>query len=393
MLTAAKNRIRYIYNQFDHVVVSFSGGKDSTAVLNLTIEVARELGRLPVRAAFFDEEAIHPPTIEYVERVRQSPDVKLEWYCLPMMHRNACSNDEPTWITWDPTKQDIWVRPLPENVITEHPCFSFGSTLPETDFLFGPELGKVAVLTGIRTQESLRRLKSVSMKKNDNYIAAPSGQGNVHKCHPIYDWSSNDVWRLVYENNYDYNKTYDVFNKTALYDRLLAQRVCPPYGEEPLRGLWIYAECFPEMWHKMLNRVPGVATAWRYGNTELYGIGKMDKPPGKTWREYTETVLKTYSDVDAPIIIGNVNNLIRWHQKITHEIIPESEPHILTGLSWAFLAKIAVKGDMKDRTKPLVYNEGVKARKIKGITFDQAVRAYGTEDFKRRHFGKKKSAK
>jgi predicted phosphoadenosine phosphosulfate sulfurtransferase len=54
-------------------VVSFSGGKDSTAVLNTALVVAKELGRLPLDVVFFDEEAIHPPTIEYVERVRQAP--------------------------------------------------------------------------------------------------------------------------------------------------------------------------------------------------------------------------------------------------------------------------------------------------------------------------------
>ena len=33
-------RIRHIYDLFDNVVVSFSGGKDSTVVLNTTLEVA-----------------------------------------------------------------------------------------------------------------------------------------------------------------------------------------------------------------------------------------------------------------------------------------------------------------------------------------------------------------
>ena len=35
-------RTRYIYENADHVSVSFSGGKDSTAVLNIALQVARE---------------------------------------------------------------------------------------------------------------------------------------------------------------------------------------------------------------------------------------------------------------------------------------------------------------------------------------------------------------
>jgi len=67
--TKTIERINYLYDRFDNIVVSFSGGKDSTAVLNCTIEVARKRNKLPVKAVFFDEEAIHPPTIEYVDRV------------------------------------------------------------------------------------------------------------------------------------------------------------------------------------------------------------------------------------------------------------------------------------------------------------------------------------
>ena len=39
------DRIRYLYEVFDDVVVSFSGGKDSTALLLCCIDGARELGR------------------------------------------------------------------------------------------------------------------------------------------------------------------------------------------------------------------------------------------------------------------------------------------------------------------------------------------------------------
>ena len=56
---ASLDRIRYLYETFDDVVVSFSGGKDSTAMLLCCIDVATEINRLPVKAVFYDEEAIH----------------------------------------------------------------------------------------------------------------------------------------------------------------------------------------------------------------------------------------------------------------------------------------------------------------------------------------------
>lgn len=374
---SSKNRIRYLYKRFDHIVVSFSGGKDSTAVLNLTIEVARELNRLPVRALFVDEEAIHPTTVEYVERVRTNPDVQLEWYCLPVKHRNACSNEQPYWYCWNPDERELWVRELPNGAITEHPQFEFGQSFQDwMPRIFPNDMGTVCVLTGIRTQESLRRYRVIAGKKNDSFVNAKAEYKNTYRAHPIYDWSSEDVWKLVELKELDYNRTYDIFNKTKLYNKLLTQRVCPPFGEEPLRGLWVYAECFPEMWHKMLHRVKGVATAWRYANTELYS--NWSKPDNQTWKQYATMIIETYAEPEyRDLIRENINYLIKLHYSKTDDPLQDDEAHPLTGCSWRFLAKIAVKGDFKGRQAGSMTTEADKVMKKLGITLDEAVERYG----------------
>lgn len=377
---AAKDRIRYLYKRFDHLCVSFSGGKDSTAVLNLTIEVARELGRLPVHAIFVDEEAIHPTTVEYVERVRQHPDVMLEWYCLPVKHRNACSNEQPWWYCWNPDDRDLWVRELPEGAITEHQAFKFGDSFQEwMPKIFPNEMGTVCVLTGIRTQESLRRYRVIASKKNDAFVTSKAEFKNAYRAFPIYDWSSEDVWKLVQLKGYDYNHTYDIFNKTQLYNRLLTQRVCPPFGEEPLRGLWVYAECWPELWHKMVHRVKGVATAWRYANTELYS--NWDKPENLTWREYAQMVIETYSEPEyRDLIRENMNSLIKLHYSKTDDPLHDSEPHPVSGCSWKFLAKVAIKGDFKGRQAGSMTTEADRSLKRLGITLEEAREKFGKKE-------------
>lgn len=376
---AALDRLRYLYRRFDRIVVNFSGGKDSTALLNLTVQVAGELNRLPVDAIFLDEEAIHPPTIEYVERVYRRNDVRLQWFCLPIKHRNACSNEQPYWYCWNPSERHLWVREPPPWAIFNHPKFEWGMGLGEfADVMWDRADGTIVNITGVRTQESFRRMKAVSIKKNDNYITAKGNLGYIYKAHPIYDWSSEDVWLYVNQFGIDYNRTYDVFNKTRHYNKLLAQRVCPPFGEEPLRGLWLYAECFPEMWHKMLNRVPGVGTAWRYSNTELYGVGDIDKPKGITWQEYIEYVVETYHPKERPAVQKNVRSIINRHIAKTADPIPEEEPHPLTGTSWKFLCKIAIKGDLKGRTAPKLEQEAIKQQKKLGLgSYERAKELFG----------------
>lgn len=372
---AAKERIRYCYKNFDKIVVSFSGGKDSTAVLNLTIEVAKELNKLPVLAIFVDEEAIHPPTIEYVERVYNHPDVSLQWYCLPVKHRNACSNEQPFWYCWNPEEKDLWVRDLPPIAVTSHPRFSLGQTFQEwMPMAYGPEHGKVCYLTGIRTQESLRRFRVIASKKNDAFLTSSAEHKNSYRAFPIYDWSSEDVWKLVELKNLDYNHTYDIFNKTDLYNKLLTQRVCPPYGEEPLRGLWVYAECFPDLWHKMLHRVKGVNTAWRYANTELYS--NWEKPDNKTWKEYFHILLSNYDPEYQNMIKLTINQLIKRHYTKTKSDIPDEETNPISGASWKFFAKIAQKGDFKGRQAQNMVGEGIKQLEKLGLTLDQAKKLY-----------------
>lgn len=375
---AALERVRYIYRRFDHVVVSFSGGKDSTAVLHLATTVAREMNRLPVRVIFVDEEAIHPPTIEYVERVRLRPDVALEWYCLPVEHRNACSTVQPYWYCWNPLERDKWVRPMPPWAIRSHPKFTFGMSFQDwMPTIFPKSLGTVGMLTGIRAQESIRRLRMALNKKNDNFITSGPKSGNCFGCIPIYDWTSEDVWRVVQRFGLDYNRTYDVFNRTELHGRLLTQRVCPPFGEEPLRSLWIYAECWPEMWHKMLHRVHGVATAWRYSNTSLYGV-RIEKPEELTWEEYTGLLIE--NEPNAKVrdhVRRTIRNLAANHANKTHDPIGESEPHPLTGCCWKFFAQIAARKDLKGRTSGSAAAHGERKRQKMGMTYEEAVQIYG----------------
>lgn len=373
----ALERIEYLYNSFDKVVVSFSGGKDSTAVLNATLKVAKKLNKLPLEVVFFDEEAIHPPTIEYVKRTYDLEEVDLKWYCLEFKHRNACSNDEPFWYTWDSEAKDKWVREMPKEAITKHKKFKKGMTFQDfSPYLYDRSEGKVAMLTGIRTEESLRRYQVIARKKNDHFLNSKAEKGqNQYRAFPVYDWSSQDVWLAVHKFGWDYNKTYDIFNQTKLYNRFLTQRVCPPFGEEPLRGLWVYGECFPEMWHKMLHRVQGVASAWRYANTELYSNAKS-KPEHLTYKQYTKVVLDSYNKKAKNDVSKQINMYINLHKSRTSQSIPEDEAHPLSGLSWQFICRVAMRGDFKGRQSSQLNGLATNRRKKLGITESEAQKIY-----------------
>jgi predicted phosphoadenosine phosphosulfate sulfurtransferase len=365
---AAVARFDLLFDRFDRVVVSFSGGKDSTVCLNLALEAARRHKRLPLDVYFWDEEAIHPETVDYVERVARNPDVRMKWLVLPIKHRNACSRREPWWYCWDEAARDRWVRPFPTNpwVVTEIPGFWKGASVPEVAHLvYGTSKETIADVRGIRADESLRRYRSVAHKLKENWIGAPRN-GHNYPVSPIYDWTTFDVWTAPRLHGWDYNRTYDLMSLAGMTPG--DQRVCPPYGEEPLKGLWIYAQCWPDLWHKMIRRVHGAATAGRYARTTLYAFGgDLQLPPGLTWREWMYAQIELYPQQYRAAVSANVAALIADHRSKTGRPIPDDKPDLLTGISWKYLAMIANRGDFKMRRAGQMTRTASQARSTAGV--------------------------
>ena len=357
----AIERIEESYRRFDTVGVSFSGGKDSTTVLNLVLEVATRKKRLPLEVLFYDEEAIPPDTIDYVRRIYNRPDIKMRWYCIPIKHRNACARSQPFWYTWNKDKKDLWVLPLPPEGLTELKNYTDGKYgwghMMDLDTLVWPveDYGTVGQLMGIRAQESMTRLRAVIRRETNNYIIkshpehTPFPQNdNVWKVYPIYDWKTEDVWTAPRKFGWDYNITYDLFDKIGLTP--LQQRLSAPYGEEPLQRFATYKQCWPEMWEKLIKRVPGANTAAIYSKTKLYGFGGVQqKPEDMTWHDFIKYIVEKWDPKVRKTVAGRVKTEINIHYSKTTDPIPDKDPHPLSGISWKHLVMLASRGDFKQR--------------------------------------------
>lgn len=384
--TASLERVESLYRRFDRVAVSFSGGKDSTVALQVALEVARARNALPLEVYFFDEEAIHPETIEYVQRVAGREDVLLSWYTLQVKHRNACSRREPWWYCWDDDKRDLWCRPMPEGSIHDTDWFQKGMTMPNcVPFLYPANYGRVVHIRGLRAAESLSRYRSVTSRERDNWMSGPyrtywspthkqwelGKGGNDYFASPVYDWSTLDVWTAPRMFGWDYNRAYDVMSKAGIAPH--DQRVCPPYGEEPLRGLYQYAACWPELWDNMVRRVHGAATAARYARTTLYGYGDLKPPEGLSWQDWFWSQLAMYAPADRKEVAARVARAVQWHRNRTGRAVPQETPDPATGMCWAELVHMAIRGDIKGRTLQNISAKGGLQRAKTGQTYEEAV--------------------
>ena len=300
--TAAKERIKYIFDEFEHICISFSGGKDSGTVLNMCIDEARKRKR-KIGVLFIDLEAFYKKTIEFVERMLENNKDVLEpyWICLPMESPNSLSYLEPTWIWWDKEKEPIWVRPMPkkEYVINEenNPLDFYKKNMPFEEFIkhFGNWYGKgekTATLVGIRTDESLNRFRAIagtkSMYKDKNYSTKVNE--NVYNFYPIYDWSVEDIWTYNGKFQKDYNKLYDLFYKAGV--SIHKMRVDEPFGNEAKAGLSMFRVIEPDTWAKVVNRVSGANFGNIYsGNKIMTAHYKL--PKNHTWKSFTFFLLDT----------------------------------------------------------------------------------------------------
>jgi predicted phosphoadenosine phosphosulfate sulfurtransferase len=128
VLQAARDRVRYTFDHFEAVYVSFSAGKDSSVMLHLVMEEAVRRNRT-VGVLLIDLEAQYQLTIRHAEEMfRMYADhIEPYWVCLPIKLRNAVSNYEPVWCAWDPERVSDWVRPMPKGlgVISDPAFFDF----------------------------------------------------------------------------------------------------------------------------------------------------------------------------------------------------------------------------------------------------------------------------
>lgn len=329
--TAAMERIAYLFDEFDNVVVAFSGGKDSGICLNLCYDYARKNGLLKKLSMYhIDYEAQYQATTDYVTKSFDSfPGIGKYWMCLPVSAQCAVNMEQDSWIPWDRDKRDIWVRDYPESkflISEDNVPFHFikGSWDYDVQVDFGRwfanENGKTAMIIGIRTDESLTRMAAISSDrkvmsyKDKSWITGDSDCDELYNAYPIYDWRVEDVWTANGRFGYDYNKLYDLFYKAGM--PLKSMRVASPFNDCAIGVLKIYKVVEPNTWAKLVGRVNGVNFAGIYGNTTAMGWKSIKLPPGHTWKSYLEFLLSTLPENTRKQYAEKFNTSIKfWRER------------------------------------------------------------------------------
>jgi predicted phosphoadenosine phosphosulfate sulfurtransferase len=346
VLEAAQERIGKVFDDFDNIYISFSGGKDSTVMLHLVLNEAIKRNK-KVGLLIIDLEAQYQKTIEHIEEIiiKYQDNIQLHWICAELLLRNAVSDFLPKWTCWDNNNEKLWVRDKPKlaSDLNQYDFYIPKMEFEEFMVLFGKWYSKgknTAAFVGIRADESLHRYRAIVSEKKDltfkNYKWTTKIAPNLYNIYPIYDWKTEDIWIFHAKNkNLCHNTIYDLMSKAGV--KLSNQRLCQPFGDDQKKGLWLYHILEPKTWYKLLNRVSGVNSGALYINEigNINGCNDITKPNNHTWQSYTNYLLKSlpikmqehYKERFKKFIVG-------W-KKRGYTNIPDEAPHDLEVKQWA----------------------------------------------------------
>lgn len=290
VLDAARERIARVFEGFENIVVSVSGGKDSTALFWLCVEEAERRGRR-IKAFFLDQEAEYAATIEVVDEMMRHPAVEPMWFQVPIKMTNATSFEDEFLYAWGPGEP--WMR-------EKHPLaiHSIPESYPERFYDFFAWLEQqtpdTAFMIGLRAEESLNRFRAVVKNPGWNGLAwsTKTPCPTTFRFNPIFDWGAGDVWKYINESDRPYNAIYDKMY-AAGHGIFNTMRVSNLIHEKSFSALTSLQEFEPDTFDAIVRRLKGAHVASIYADEDRIFSTRALPAGFSTWRDYRDYLLAT----------------------------------------------------------------------------------------------------
>ena len=310
LLTATQERVAFIFDHFEDIKVSISGGKDSTVLAHLMLSEARRRNRR-VSIFFLDEEVMYQSSVDQVTYIMEemSPDNVIPlWLQVEFHLTNATSMSEWQLVAWEAGKHEIWMRPKKPYAIKFPPWDRKTQTVANKTKGFGfydvidnfeACYTGAAFTVGLRATESINRWRAVA--KNPVLIDgqpvywATAADANV-QMYPLYDWNFHDVWKYIYDHKLRYSKIYDYQFRIGM--PINEMRVSSLIHERSFKSLVELPEFEPRTYNRLLKRIQGISFAQETGKrAKMFRARKLPKNY-TSWRAYRDFMIATYPDAD-----------------------------------------------------------------------------------------------
>lgn len=308
VVEAARERIAFIFDQFEDIHISISGGKDSTVLAHLALTEAQRRGRR-VGVFFLDEEVVYQATIDQVDYIMEdmAPGHVIPlWLQMEFNLTNATSLTETQFVPWQSGMHDVWMRPKKsyaikfpmwdrstEIVADRNKGFGFYDVFTNFERCYH----NTAFLVGLRGTESPNRWRTVSKYPvviGGQTIYWGTAKADNFSLYPLYDWNFHDVWKYIAEQKLRYHHIYDYQFRKGY--PLREMRISSLIHEKSFKALVDLPEFEPDTYNRLIKRAKGIVLAQETGKkAKLFRAQKLPKN-FTSWRDYRNFLIATHPD-------------------------------------------------------------------------------------------------
>lgn len=308
VLEAVRERIAFLFDSFEQIIVSISGGKDSTVLAHLALSEAKTRDR-KIGLYFLDEEVVYQSTVDQIDYLMDlfPENITKIWLQIECRLTNATSIDEGQLICWEAGKHKIWMRAKKAFAIQHRMWDEKDQTVRDKNKGFGFYdvidnfercYTNTAFLVGLRAAgESPNRWRAVVKNPvtiNNKRVYWGTKKGVNFSLYPIYDWNFHDVWRYIADEVIRYSKIYDMQFKKGY--PITQMRVSSLIHEKSFKSIVDLPEFEPKTYDKLRKRTKGIALAQETGKSaKLHACRKLPKNYS-SWINYRDFLIQTHSD-------------------------------------------------------------------------------------------------
>ena len=295
VVEAARTRVKNVFSNGCRVYMAFSAGKDSLCMAHVVYDLILhgEIDPKLLTVLFIDEEAIYESMYQMALRWRKrftSTGAEFRWYCLPVRQvsilHHLQNNEE--WITFEPVKEEQWVRQPPPWAITRSPYLHYPGEMNYQTFCETITADGIQMI-GLRADESVQRRQVLAVTKLT--------RGNLaggNKIYPIYDWKTSDIWMYIKEHRLDFPESYIELYRVGVPKFNL--RLCNFFAAESIAGLRHIAETDAKLWEQIERREPNAYLTLLYWDSELFKRStrkrrELEGAPTKDYKALLEEML------------------------------------------------------------------------------------------------------
>lgn len=285
---AAKERLNFLFDEFDDLIVAVSGGKDSQVAFYMTLEVAKERGRT-IGMFFLDQEFEWQGSVDLIREWSKMDGVETFWLQAPLIMYNSNSALVPYVEIWGEDRKDCWMREKEPNSI--HVPFSAERRFHTTSYAFAEWRQEVTgrktcIITGMRAEESLNRFRATTGALTYKDVTWGRKNKTTYQFHPFYDWTFRDVWKYIHDSGAPYNPVYDAMYQLGV--PVTNMRVSNLIHEYTTALLYLQ-EIEPRTYERLTEALPGIGARAKFADEF---VPKKLPEAFNDWKEYRDYLLE-----------------------------------------------------------------------------------------------------